>query len=240
MDSEVWTTDNARYIVITSPPVANNPSLFFSRTSDVNIPIALENSVIFTRIGQSTTVFSEKLTKTPDIHMQLPDYGQKRPYQGLVTGGFYVDVSANFGGEKVADNPNGDNYNAGGGAVIGAGYAKPLFLENHRWLAQASLAYRYQGGDGHNSGLVAEGLIGYVFPKFMLSAGFYGDFNGVVKDTSGQETRFNPAYSPQLRATTSGNKFWTLYARLLSLEFESKDGREFKGDFFGLGLILTY
>ena len=113
---------------------------------------------------------------------------------------FYVDAGVAFGGDTVAQNDNGgkggDDYSAGGGAVLATGIVVDL-MDSYKYQARSSLGYRYQGGDGRNKGIVIEGSLVYrVRDSISVGAGVYADISSETKTGEGEVIKFDNSIAP--------------------------------------------
>ncbi|MDH5178158.1 MAG: hypothetical protein OEY07_00645 [Gammaproteobacteria bacterium] len=154
--------------------------------------------------------------------------------------GLQFDMGVWFGGDLVAVNPGGDNYNAGSGAVLGVAYVVDLAKEEG-WKLDTSFGMRYQGakvGQGSNEGIIIESSIVKEWDGFGVGAGLHYDFQNSVHDALGVETKFKDTLGTVVLVkyiSRSGIEFVFKY---LMADFESTGGRLYDGNQFGLFMKL--
>jgi len=239
IELELLVSSRSQYLVLTTLAEYEQIQLAARESNSNLMPIYTGTSTIYTKIPVGNQIGLTQLSGSPDLTIHLPPAGRITPVVDF--SGWFLELGSNFGGETIAVNTNGDNYSAGGGALLGVGYSKALRINQFSFNPRVQLAYRYQGGDGSASGIVLQGLIAKSFRKVVLGAGLYADMNGKVKSEAGQITKFNNAVGAQAiieyRATDYGN----LYLRLLNIDYEEQGSDEIrKGDRFGVGLTFSY
>ena len=142
---------------------------------------------------------------------------------------FFVEVGASFGGDEVATNDNvglgGDNYNTG--AVLGLGTKLAV---SEKIKVQGLAAYRYQAGDGSNSGFVFEGVaLLQLNPQISLGLGVHADFNSETETATGEVIEFEDAVGPMFLADWAFDSRRSVGAKYISMDYESVDGVEYAG-----------
>lgn len=149
---------------------------------------------------------------------------------------YYYDFGAWFGGDKIADNPDGDNYNAGSGAVFDFGVSFLLF-EKYDLYTRNSIGYRYQGsetGSGRNKGLVLESSIVKELRYYNLGFGLHADIASSTSDYFGFETEFQDAFGPFVSFEYMIDYGLGFGLKYHMLDYTSVDGVEYSGDQAGL------
>ena len=154
----------------------------------------------------------------------------KNPFMGL---GVW------FGGDRVANNPDGDNYDAGSGAIMELGAFYQPF-NNIELMHRNSVAYRYQGsktGKGESSGLVLESSLSKEWTNIGVGAGFHVDLLNQVSDTDGNITKFKNSIGPVVYVEWVESEKLSFVLKYLMVDYETMDGEEFSGNQFGLFLL---
>lgn len=142
------------------------------------------------------------------------------------------ELGTSFGGEEVAENDNGglggDNYNAGGGAILAI---TGDFAMSERLNARALAGYRYQGGDGSNSGVVLEGSAVYqIADEFFAGVGFHGDMANEVETATGETIEFETAIGPMVMAEWLFTPQLGLGTKYIQMDYETNNGVAYEGD----------
>jgi len=239
IELELLISQQSQYLILTTLADYEQIQIAGRESNNLLIPTTTGDTTIYTKIQTGYQVSYTKLSGTPDLVIHLPQAGRDSPVVDF--SGWFLEMGSNFGGETVAVNPKGDNYSAGGGALLGMGYSKLLRINQFHFNPRIQLAYRYQGGDGSASGVVLQGLVAKTFPKFILGAGFYLDMNGKVKSAVGETTQFNNAMGAQAIVEFRASDYVNLYLRLLSIDYQERGSNiERKGDTFGVGLTFAY
>jgi len=239
MELALSISQQSKYLVLTT--LADYERFQIAGRESINslVPINTGTTTLYTSVKTGNRFRYTQLTGSPNLEIHLPQEGQTSPVVDF--SGWFLEMGSNFGGETIAVNTGGDNYSAGGGALLGIGYAKSLRVNQFRFNPRIQLAYRTQGGDGSASGVVLQGLLAKTFPKFILGAGFYFDMNGKVKSEAGEITKFNNAIGTQAIVEFRATDYVNLYLRLLNINYEERGSNiERKGDTFGIGITYSY
>jgi len=92
-------------------------------------------------------------------------------------------------------------------------------------------AFRYQGGDGSNSGVVLEGAVIYEFSRNLSAGvGFHGDFESETETADNQTIEFEDSFGPMALVHWDSDFNWGLGAKYIQIEYETTDGVEYDGD----------
>jgi len=142
------------------------------------------------------------------------------------------EFGTSFGGKEVAENNNGglggDNYNAGGGAILSVTADVAV---SEKINARALGGFRYQGGDGSNSGLVLEGSAIYKFTDTMfVGAGLHTDLFNEVETANGENVEFDAAIGPMVMAEWFINPKLGLGAKYILMDYETSEGTTYDGN----------
>lgn len=151
---------------------------------------------------------------------------------------YHFDFGTWFGGDKLAQNPGGDDYKAGSGAVLGLGLDW-RFSERHDLFFRNNLGYRYQGaksGSGGNRGIVYETALVKGIGQINLVGGLHMDFDAVTKDEYGNRLEYDNAVGQYLALEhmTFGN--WGFGLKYLIQDYKLSNGTTVSGDQFGIFL----
>jgi len=239
MESMLSIDKRAKYLVITTIVDAQNAHLLYPKKQSINVPVSVGTTTVMTSINKGYEDVTTALSLRPSLELNVPDFPGIAP--GTKFAGWFIEMGVNFGGAKVADNPKGDHYGAGTGAVIGVGYAAVSSFSAFHLRPRVHAAYRYQGGDGNASGFVFQSLISKTYSKLNVSAGIYADLAGKVESVNGVTTKFKSAFGPQVLLEYRATRFTNLYLRGLNMNYKGKtDGLDYDGAKFGLGLTYNF
>lgn len=151
---------------------------------------------------------------------------------------YQFDFGTWFGGDKLAQNPGGDDYKAGSGAVFGLGLDW-RFNKQHDLFLRNNIGYRYQGaksGSGGNRGIVYETALVKGIGQINLVGGFHLDFDAVTKDQSGNRLEYDDAVGQYVALEHMTFDTWGFGLKYLFQEYELSDGTTVSGDQFGIFL----
>lgn len=145
---------------------------------------------------------------------------------------YHFDFGTWFGGDKLAQNPSGDDYKAGSGALLGLGLDWQ-FNKEHQIFFRNNIGYRYQGaktGSGGNRGIVYETALGKQIGQFNLVGGLHLDLEAVTKDQYGNRMEYDNAVGPYigLEHMTFGN--WGFGIKYLIQDYKLSNGTEVSGN----------
>lgn len=153
-------------------------------------------------------------------------------YANEVSNQYFFEIGTSFGGDEIAVNNNGglggDNYKAGGGAILGLGIKKTL---SGNIKAQGLVAYRYQGGDGSNSGVVLEGAALYQFNKNISAGlGLHADLTSKTNTPGGNTIKFNNAVGPMILVDWTIDTKLAIGLKYIAIDYETSEGIDFEGN----------
>ncbi len=226
--------ENAKYLVITTDPTNFGKGVDYLVESSNSTPIYSGGTVIFVPGRTRQLLNTASISSEGKIKILLPfDFGEspQRRYQG-----FTFEFGIGFGGERIAENPDGDDYRAGGGAVFSAGYSKNFKGTPINWRVLGG--FRYQGGQGTNQGF-------HFLPSLYLStryvnfgAGLQFDFGNSVKAPDGTKTSFTGATG--LNIWLEGKLMETLGFNLFHISTEYEDSNSIVYSGSRTGFMLNF
>lgn len=171
-------------------------------------------------------------TDTPTLKLAIPARTESAP--NYLHRGWEIGLGMDFGGDKVAENKQGEPYNAGAGAILYGGYAIPA---SRRIETRARLGILYQGGEGNSQGLVMQLDAGYHYPRWAAGAGLHIDIAHSIKDRDGTRTALDNTLSPRLFIEYKVTREMRFELAYKSATYHS-DRQTFNGD--SLGVFMTY
>ncbi|MES2480275.1 MAG: hypothetical protein V4561_14415 [Bacteroidota bacterium] len=186
---------NTKYLLMVSDSSMISKNVDHQFDAQNSKAIYTGNSVIFTPGNPGRSV-KMTISDLPKVILEVPYFRRKKPFTR--EHGVYFGFGVCFGGEKVASNPDGDDYRVGGGAVFQLGYAQSLF--SSPLVYRIGTGIRYQGsknGVGRNLACPSEFVITY--QTRYLNFGFGGQLetNNSTRDFNGKIFQFKPALGPK-------------------------------------------
>ncbi len=152
--------------------------------------------------------------------------------------GFYIGFGANFGGDRVAVNPGGDNYKPGSGGIFFVGYGGLLFKLDH-WAWRASVGWRCHGcvdkGEnpenerGGSEAMIMQSSLFYSMVRWNIGAGLYSDLNNSLEDNDGNIIDFKDSVGAQVYLEYRLLNSFAFGVRYLDIDYETDRGETFKG-----------
>ncbi len=226
-----------RYLIITTDPELAGKELDYSFRQGTSSSMYINGYIVPVASGSYTITNSVKYGTEAKLHLSIPRSRQKRAQRNQ--DGFYINFGVNFGGETAAYNPDGDQYNVGGGAILGLGFAwQPLIDSNI--ILRLSGGFRIQGGDGGNEGKIIDiAALSDIGPLY-LGGGMHWDRDSRITNTDGFTTQFKPASGPT--AFIEYKQSDTLNLRLMytHISYESEFGEVFVGNTITLDMNLWF
>lgn len=230
-----------RYLAVTTDPSLFGKGIEHTKTSSATLPVYTGSTMIY--VPGPTTTQRVQLTISDDPHMvvrvpETDEYSAMRAQAGV-----FANIGVMFGGERVANNPTGDAYNAGSGAVFELGYAHTIAAQN-AWLWRVGGGPRYQGGQGSSEGLIFNGAVvrAFALGDFLgnIGAGVYGDMLNKVSSADGKSTEFKDAAGPMAFIEWRAADQFNFGLRFASINYESTKGVSYSGNQGGLYLGLWF
>lgn len=229
---------NDEFISISTAENLIGQSFTVERSGSTITPIILDGGTYYVPSVNVVNPIRYTFAKQGFAELLLPEDNKFSPeYQQE---GWFFEMGVNFGGDTVANNPGGDDYKAGGGALLLMGYDWPSSWEDISW--QASGGIRYQGakvGEGENFGVIGRFAVDYDMGIFHTGFGLHLDMLGHTKDEYGHKTEFDSSIAPFLYIEWEMTPWFNLSASYMLAEFKDSNGKLYDGDQFGLGLKIT-
>ncbi len=225
------------YMSINMPQELVGQQFNITQNQNTVIPVFSNGSTYYVPSGNNQYSVTYTLMDKGFIELALPEENKFSPE--YKQNGWYFDLGVNFGGDTIANNPGGDNYKAGGGALLMLGYDWP---SNDDFSYQVSTGFRYQGaqlGDGENFGLVSRVEADYDFGEYHLGIGLHLDILSHTKDEFGKKTKIDDSISPFISASWEMLPHINLTGTYMFAEFTDENDVVYKGNQFGLGLRMT-
>lgn len=223
-----------RYLIVTSLPAWFGKSFKYMQESTVMLPLYNGSTTTYVPMLGSPSLVDIKLGRDPELEFRVPNENERFPF--IRQQGFFLQMGVSTGGDKIASNPDGDSYRAGGGVLVGLGNSHQIFNSSH-WTARYSAAFRFQGGQGANEGIVVQSSIVFSRAKYIFGAGLYGDFANFIEDASGNRIEFDPAIGPSLFAEWRASDTLNFGLRLVGIDYKGDDGIKYSGDQAALYII---
>ncbi len=231
-DEEIPVPAGSRFMVITSSLNYLSSKQTITEASYMPIPVDIGGSIARIPVaGQSTTI-EVAATLTPRMELVVP------AESGAITNrhvGWYGSFGSSFGEQDIADNPDGDDYAAGSGALLMGGYAFPVSAWGSGTSLRLGAGIRYQGGDGHSAGLIGQGSIIRYFGVIGVGAALFLDSGGTVKGVDGSSFEFEPLVMPKLMLEYNDGSSFTIGAEAIGRAdyVDSDTGRAYGGPTYG-------
>ena len=207
-----------------------------ARGQNTIIPVMTNNGTYYVPSATNEKLITYTLVDSGFVELTLPMDSGENPEYGQ--NGWFVDFANNFGGDKIATNPGGDDYKAGGGVLMLFGYDKALEgVPNVSY--QLSGGFRYQGaqiGKGENFGVVSQLAVDYDFGLYHAGVGIQLDTLNYNKNELGQKTEFDDTVSPFIKAEWEVEPWLNITASYLFADYKDEYGKSYKGNQFGLGI----
>jgi hypothetical protein len=224
---------STRYILVTTIPELLSSSFIHSFEVLETIPFTIGSSVYYINRGTATEFETIRFIEKPGILVRVASGGNRRIF--MREDGIYLGIGTNFGGEKVADNPSGDNYRAGGGGIISMGISHSVFTTN--FVGRYGGGIRYQGskdGDARNLGYIAEAVLTYQTRYFNFGFGGQIDMGNSTRHLDGNVTRFKRAIGPKFTLEWRAGGFAHLGFEYLTNDFYTTENQKYRGNRIGV------
>jgi len=194
--TDININSNVKYILQTTKVIEDSASFDHQSESANLVGIYTGSSMVYVPMGSTSSTREIVFSKTPKTKVLSPIGKNIQPLQRDI--GIYGSIGVNFGGERVADNPDGDDYRAGGGAVFMFGYSHIMFRSS--FTVRAGVGYRYQGskkGNASNQGGIGEAVLSFQTRYISFGIGGNYDFANKIVDMENKSYRFNNQIGPK-------------------------------------------
>ena len=229
---------NDIYISLHTPQDLVGQKFKIDRTYSTVIPITSSGTTYYVSSVNNQNSVTYQITNNGFVEFTLPEENSFSPQ--AQQSDWFFDIGVNFGGDTISNNPGGDNYKAGGGALLMAGYDWSL-PEFKNFSYQLSSGIRYQGaevGEGENFGWVSRLVLDYDFGEWHISAGVHVDLLSYNKDEFGVKNEIDDVIAPIVSAEWEMMPWMNLTVTYMSAEFKDQTGVIYEGNQFGLGLKM--
>jgi len=232
---DIMISGDAAYMVIKTDPILIGKTIEYQKNNSTTMPVSSGGTTTYVPGPSFRTVARAQYSNSAELNIMVPYRDNFRPVERQQ--GSYMTIGVSFGGDRVAVNPTGDNYNAGSGGIIGVGYAKPLF-KSQTLLGRLSIAGRYQGGEGNSQGIVGKAMVVHSEKYFNVGGGLYLDFMNQVEDINGVTTEFEDSAGGAVFAEWRMGSNASLGVQYLMTDYETDKGVTYDGNQFSLYLLL--
>lgn len=227
-------TPEDAYLLVTSKPEMFNQGFINISQQRSSSTVMVNNTVYYTPVTSQLVADQYFFSDQGKLEIITARKSELRPVRRHLGG--FSSIGASAGGQLVAKNPEGDNFNAGGGAILTLGYAKRLsFTESAQ--VRGSLGYRIQGG---NQGVIVQANVLQEFDSISLGGGLYMDLLNSVKHPEGGVTKFENAAGYQLVADYKAGEFFAFTLRYVFIDYESKQGVAFEGEQVAFDMMMYF
>lgn len=223
-----------RYILITTDTALVSKSMTHVYETQSSTAIYTGSTPIFIPVS---SIASKEIimSDTPRLLVWVPFAKNRKIFKR--ENGIYWGLGASFGGEKVADNPNGDNYRAGGGAIITLGYTHSILSSN--FVGRYGAGFRYQGnkdGDARNLGYLSEVILTYQTRYVNLGIGGQIDMGNSTRDMEGNIFKFETAAGPKFVLEGRYEGILSVGLEYILMNFSTTENRDYKGNRLGVAV----
>jgi hypothetical protein len=224
---------NTRYILITTDPSLVTKSFTHVYKQQNSIPFYTGSTLIIVPMPPATVYKDIVFSDVPKFIIQVPSGAGTIPFKR--ENGFYMGLGVSFGGDKVADNPGGDDYKVGGGGIMNVGYTHSIYSSN--FVGRYGAGFRYQGnkdGDARNMGFLTEALITYQTRYINFGAGGQFDFASSIKNTEGKVFNFKPQVGPKFILEWRFKGIGNIGIEYIVMDCTTKDDKKYSGNRIGI------
>ncbi len=234
--SQIEVDNTVRYILVTTDSTLLPQSFSHMYESSGMRAVHTGTTPIFVPSSTQTEHEHIEFTDEPRLHVKVASARNREIFRR--EDGFYVGFGVNFGGEKVANNPGGDNYRAGGGGLITFGYSRSLFSSD--FVGRAGAGYRFQGsydGDARNRGIFLDLVFTWQTRHINIGAGGQLETANSIRDLQGNVTAFKTTVVPKfIMEYRLSDGTINMGAEYLPGTFTTTQNHPFSGNRFALAL----
>lgn len=221
--------EEVKYLLITTDPSLQGKRFDHLLESSNTTAIYSGSTVVY--IPSSTIYRNQNILfgDDPQFKILVPTKSRNTPLKREK--GIYLGFGVSFGGERVADNPSGDDYRAGGGAIFNLGYSSIIFHSD--FVARYGLGFRYQGsrdGDARNIGFFGEASVTHQTKFINFGIGLHSDFGNSIRNLEGNEFDFKTSIGPKFLMEYRLEGIGNMGLEYLLMDYETKDGIEYGGN----------
>jgi hypothetical protein len=227
--------NTTRYILLTTDPAMKGKSVIHFYESSEMLAVHTGITPIFVPSASRQQFSQYKFTTIPQISIRVASANNREIFRREQ--GYYFGLGAAFGGEKVADNPGGDSYRAGGGATISLGFGRSVFSSD--FVMRFGLGMRYQGsqqGKGSNRGIFTEIMATWQTPEINIGLGGQLDAANSVTDSEGKIIAFRPALGPKISLEYRVAGMGNIGLEYLPVSFNTTNNVRYSGNRIALAM----
>jgi len=198
-------------------------------TTNNSVGIYTGSSFVFVPVGSSTFSTKVSYAKTPKTKLITPVGKSTEIFER--TTGIYTKIGVDFGGSKVANNSNGDDYRAGGGAVFLLGYSQ--IIHGSCFSVSGGLGIRYQGaqeGDASNQGGLLESVVYFQTKYINIGVGGQYDFANKITDEERNIYKFGSEIGPKVVLDIKFTKEVSLGLEYIHMDFTDTRNKMYSGN----------
>lgn len=216
-------TEADRYMVVFTPEKIINKSFGYLDQNTTTTPLITGGSMYV--IPGRTTYYAKgaTFTDTGEFELMLPYQGYQMPLARQDK--FYWSIGYSYGGETLANaTDQGDDFRAGGGLLISAGWAVPVF-NNPYTNIRTSFGYQYDNGDTNlgDSTLqtyVADASLMYSTKEFNIGIGLNYHISPELNTSlPGTSQIFDDAFGTQIILEMRGSETISVGMRFVSMDY---------------------
>lgn len=238
LDHKIGIDTTTKYLLVTTDPEMLSSTHVFEH-EEANTGVMNTNGTM-TPIYLGTSVIVEEFnfTDKPKVKILLPFKNRKPIYKRET--GFYFGMGFYFGGEKVEEATEEQDFRAGGGGVFPIGYSHSIGASN--FVARYSGSIRFQTGDEKDSwnfGLLADAVVTYQTRYINFGLGTQYDFSNAIK-ARGEHYKFKPVISPKMVVDVRLSGYMSVGLEYVYTNFKTSKNERFHGNRMGLVVRMFF
>lgn len=206
-------------------------------TTNNSVGIYTGSTMVFIPVGSSTFNTKVSYSKTPKTKLITPVGKNIEIFER--TTGLYTKLGVDFGGARVANNTNGDDYRVGGGAVMLLGYSH--IIHGSCFSVSGGLGYRYQGAqerDASNQGGLLESVAYFQTKYINIGVGGQFDFANKIRDEEGEIYKFGSEIGPKVVLDIKFTKEVSMGLEYIHMDFTDTRNKMYSGNRLMLSVKL--
>ncbi|MEQ9164912.1 MAG: hypothetical protein RLO12_01535 [Fulvivirga sp.] len=230
--TDIQIDKETKFILLTTDSSLFSKGFEFLEKSQNMTSIYSGSTLVYVPTTYSYTSRDIKFSDEPIIRVIAPtNRGSNNPIKREQ--GVYFGIAVSFGGDKVANNPSGDDYRAGGGAIFNLGYSQVLFSSN--FVGRLGFGYRHQGskdGNAVNRGFLGEAVITYQTRYINIGLGGHMDMSNSIRNLNGEKFDFVDRIGPKVITEYRFGGLGNLGLEYVFMDYETTKGVAYGGNRF--------